>query len=41
MLYFSTLIGFELYVIKILGGNCGSCLPEIRGLIKACQAEGV
>lgn len=21
------------------GGNCGSCLPEIRGLIKACQAE--
>lgn len=19
------------------GGNCGSCLPEIRGLIKACQ----
>lgn len=23
------------------GGNCGSCLPEIRGLIKACQAESV
>ncbi|WP_445660769.1 molybdopterin-dependent oxidoreductase [Acinetobacter sp. F16] len=23
------------------GGNCGSCLPEIRGLIKACQAETV
>ena len=23
------------------GGNCGSCLPEIRGLIKACQAEAV
>lgn len=21
------------------GGNCGSCLPEIRGLIKACQTE--
>lgn len=21
------------------GGNCGSCLPEIRGLIKACQME--
>ena len=21
------------------GGNCGSCLPEIRGLIKACQIE--
>jgi assimilatory nitrate reductase catalytic subunit len=21
------------------GGNCGSCLPEIRGLIKACQQE--
>ncbi|MDM1247155.1 molybdopterin-dependent oxidoreductase [Acinetobacter sp. R933-2] len=21
------------------GGNCGSCLPEIRGLIKACQLE--
>lgn len=21
------------------GGNCGSCLAEIRGLIKACQAE--
>lgn len=21
------------------GGNCGSCLPEIRGLIKACQVE--
>ncbi|TXJ10053.1 MAG: nitrate reductase, partial [Acinetobacter sp.] len=21
------------------GGNCGSCLPEIRGLIKQCQAE--
>lgn len=21
------------------GGNCGSCLPEIRGLIKVCQAE--
>ncbi|WP_411911363.1 hypothetical protein, partial [Acinetobacter baumannii] len=19
--------------------NCGSCLPEIRGLIKACQQE--
>ena len=23
------------------GGNCGSCLPEIRGLIKACQTEDV
>ena len=23
------------------GGNCGSCLPEIRGLIKACQMEAV
>jgi assimilatory nitrate reductase catalytic subunit len=23
------------------GGNCGSCLPEIRGLIKACQAEAI
>lgn len=23
------------------GGNCGSCLPEIRGLIKACQTEEV
>ena len=23
------------------GGNCGSCLPEIRGLIKACQMEEV
>ena len=23
------------------GGNCGSCLPEIRGLIKACQTEAV
>lgn len=23
------------------GGNCGSCLPEIRGLIKACQMESV
>lgn len=23
------------------GGNCGSCLPEIRGLIKACQHEAV
>ncbi|CAM4325139.1 nitrate reductase [Acinetobacter pragensis] len=23
------------------GGNCGSCLPEIRGLIKACQTERV
>lgn len=23
------------------GGNCGSCLPEIRGLIKACQTESV
>ncbi|MGB9189690.1 molybdopterin-dependent oxidoreductase [Acinetobacter sp.] len=23
------------------GGNCGSCLPEIRGLIKACQMEVV
>lgn len=23
------------------GGNCGSCLPEIRGLIKACQTECV
>ncbi|WP_151723582.1 nitrate reductase [Acinetobacter ursingii] len=21
------------------GGNCGSCLPEIRGLIKSCQQE--
>ncbi|MDM1021348.1 molybdopterin-dependent oxidoreductase [Acinetobacter sp. VNK23] len=21
------------------GGNCGSCLPEIRGLIKTCQLE--
>ena len=21
------------------GGNCGSCLPEIRGLIKTCQME--
>ena len=21
------------------GGNCGSCLPEIRGLIKSCQTE--
>ena len=21
------------------GGNCGSCLPEIRGLIKICQME--
>lgn len=21
------------------GGNCGSCLPEIRGLIKTCQTE--
>ena len=21
------------------GGNCGSCLPEIRGLIKMCQLE--
>lgn len=21
------------------GGNCGSCLPEIRGLIKQCQLE--
>ncbi|MCF8999189.1 nitrate reductase [Acinetobacter nectaris] len=21
------------------GGNCGSCLPEIRGLIKACKQE--
>ncbi|WP_130802537.1 nitrate reductase [Acinetobacter ihumii] len=21
------------------GGNCGSCLPEIRGLIKQCQQE--
>lgn len=21
------------------GGNCGSCLPEIRGLIKQCQSE--
>ena len=21
------------------GGNCGSCLPEIRGLIKTCQVE--
>ena len=21
------------------GGNCGSCLPEIRGLIKMCQME--
>ncbi|MCU4412471.1 molybdopterin-dependent oxidoreductase [Acinetobacter sp. WU_MDCI_Axc73] len=21
------------------GGNCGSCLPEIRGLIKTCQFE--
>ncbi|WP_313659287.1 molybdopterin-dependent oxidoreductase [Acinetobacter variabilis] len=23
------------------GGNCGSCLPEIRGLIKTCQLETV
>ncbi len=23
------------------GGNCGSCLPEIRGLIKACETEDV
>ena len=23
------------------GGNCGSCLPEIRGLIKACQLEDI
>ncbi len=23
------------------GGNCGLCLPEIRGLIKACQMEAV
>lgn len=23
------------------GGNCGSCLPEIRGLIKLCQHEAV
>ncbi|MBF7687317.1 nitrate reductase [Acinetobacter rathckeae] len=23
------------------GGNCGSCLPEIRGLIKACQQESL
>ncbi|QIO09013.1 nitrate reductase [Acinetobacter lanii] len=23
------------------GGNCGSCLPEIRGLIKACQMENM
>ncbi|NNH01114.1 nitrate reductase [Acinetobacter sp. ANC 5414] len=23
------------------GGNCGSCLPEIRGLIKTCQMEAV
>ena len=23
------------------GGNCGSCLPEIRGLIKACQMESI
>lgn len=23
------------------GGNCGSCLPEIRGLIKSCQMEAV
>ncbi len=23
------------------GGNCGSCLPEIRGLIKACQLEAL
>ncbi|TCM67495.1 assimilatory nitrate reductase catalytic subunit [Acinetobacter calcoaceticus] len=22
-----------------VGGNCGSCLPEIRGLIKMCQLE--
>lgn len=22
------------------GGNCGSCLPEIRGLLKQCQAQG-
>lgn len=21
------------------GGNCGSCLPEIRGLLKACQLD--
>ena len=21
------------------GGNCGSCVPEIRGLIASCQAE--
>ncbi|QIO05653.1 nitrate reductase [Acinetobacter shaoyimingii] len=24
-----------------VGGNCGSCLPEIRGLIKACQMENM
>lgn len=23
------------------GGNCGSCLPEIRGLIKICQMEAL
>lgn len=23
------------------GGNCGSCLPEIRGLIKQCQQEAM
>ena len=23
------------------GGNCGSCLPEIRGLIKVCQTESM
>lgn len=23
------------------GGNCGSCLPEIRGLIKTCQTENI